>query len=179
MRGAAVAAPLFDSPTQRSDMTRPSVLLAATVLAGTALLTATVAHGQQAPKPEALIKWRQSAFQVIAWNSSRIKATLDAGYNKDLVVKSANAIAAIANSGLGSLFAPGTETGKGWHDTSAKPELFANPARVGELNADLAKEAGELARVASSGGDAAAVKDQFGKLQKTCKSCHDDFRSSN
>ncbi|MBW8901733.1 MAG: cytochrome c [Massilia sp.] len=25
----------------------------------------------------------------------------------------------------------------------------------------------------------AAVKDQFGKLQRTCKSCHDEFRNAN
>ena len=142
------------------------------------LLAAGAASAQQAPRPEQLIKWRQSAFQVIAWNSGRIKANLDAGYNKDQVVKAATAIAAIANSGLGALFAPGTETGKGWHDTTAKPELFANLPRVGELNASFAKEAGELVHVASN-GDAAAVKEQFGKLQKTCKSCHDDYRTSN
>jgi cytochrome c556 len=160
-------------------MTQPSTTLLFAALAGTILLATSGAGAQQAPKPEQLIKWRQSAFQVIAWNSSRIKASLDNGYNKDQVVKSATAIAALANSGLGALFAPGTESGKGWHDTSARPELFANPARVGELNADFAKEAGELVRVASSGADAAAVKDQFGKLQKSCKSCHDDFRASN
>ena len=39
--------------------------LIAAACAGTAL-------AQQAPKPENLIKWRQSAFQVVAWNSGRI-----------------------------------------------------------------------------------------------------------
>ena len=150
------------------------------LLAGALAVGATgAAVAQQAPKPEQLVKWRQSAFQVVAWNASRIKSNLDNGYNKEQVAKSAAVIAALANSGLGSLFAAGTESGKGWHDTSARPELFANPARVGELNADFAKEANELVRVASSGSDAAAVKEQFGKLQKTCKSCHDDFRAAN
>ncbi len=159
---------------------RPPFLLpalAATLALATAL--PTLALAQQAPKPEQLIKWRQSTFQVVAWNSSRIKASLDNGYDKAQVVKSATVIAALANSGLGALFAPGSETGKGWHDTSAKPELFTNPARVGELNAAFAREAGELVRVASSGADAAAVKQQFGQLQKTCKSCHDEFRAAN
>ena len=154
--------------------TSTSLLLAATV----ALAGASTAFAQQAPKPETLIKWRQSAFQVVAWNSGRIKANLDGEYNKDQVIKSADVIAAIAGSGLGSLFPPGTETGKGWHDTSVKADLFANPAKVAQRSADFAKEANELLRIASS-GDAAAVKDQFGKLQKTCKSCHDDFRSAN
>jgi len=135
------------------------------------------ALAQQAPKPEQLIKWRQSAFQVIAWNNGRIKASLDGTYNKDEVVKAANTIAALANGGLGSLFAPGTEHGKGWHETSAKPELFQDGSKhAGELAASFAKEASELARVAAI-GEAAAVKDQFGKLNRTCKSCHDDFRA--
>ncbi len=143
-----------------------------------AIAGAGTALAQQAPKPEALIKWRQSAFQVVAWNSGRIKANLDGEYNKDQVLRSADVIAAIAGSGLGSLFPPGTETGKGWHDTGARPELFANSAKVAQRSADFAREANELLHVASS-GDAAAVRDQFGRLQKTCKSCHDDFRNAN
>jgi cytochrome c556 len=148
-------------------------------LASLACVVAGSAVAQQAPKPEALIKWRQSAFQVIAWNSGRIKSSLDSGYNKDQVLRSANVIAAIANSGLGSLFAAGTESGKGWHDTTAKAEAFSEPARFAALGSELARESTELVHVVSRGGDAAAVKDQFGKLQKTCKSCHDDFRNAN
>ena len=144
-----------------------------------AILGAAAAIAQQAPKPENLIKWRQSAFQVVAWNSGRIKSSLDAGYNKEQVLKAATAISAVANSGLGSLFPPGTESGKGWHDTTAKPELFTNGARFATLGGDFGKESAELVRVVSSGADAAAVKDQFGKLQKTCKSCHDEFRNAN
>ena len=145
--------------------------LALAILASSASVLA-----QQAPKPESLIKWRQSAFQVVAWNASRIKASLDGQYNKDEVQRAANAIAAIANSGLGGLFAPGTEQGKGWHDTSARPELFKDGKHFGELGASFGKEATELASVAG-GGDVGAIKAQFGKLQHTCKSCHDDFKS--
>jgi cytochrome c556 len=145
-------------------------------LAAVLLAASFSATAQQAPKPEQLIKWRQSAFQVVAWNTGRIKASVDGQYNKDEVQRAANTIAAIANSGLGALFAPGTEQGKGWHDTSTKPELFKDPKRFGELSAAFGKEAGELATVAGS-GDLAAIKAQFGKLQRTCKSCHDDFKS--
>ncbi|ELX13158.1 cytochrome c' [Janthinobacterium sp. HH01] len=145
--------------------------LAITLLAGSAGVLA-----QQAPKPENLIKWRQSAFQLVAWNTGRIKASVEGQYNKDEVQRAANTIAAIANSGLGGLFAAGTEQGKGWHDTSAKPELFKDAKHFAELNASFGKEATELAAVAG-GGDVAAIKAQFGKLQRTCKSCHDDFKS--
>ena len=104
----------------------------ATAFAATALVASWSAFAQQAPKPEQLVKWRQSAYQVIAWNTGRVKANVEGKYNKDEVVKAANVIASLANSGLGSLFAAGTESGKGWHDTAARPELFKD-ARVGEL----------------------------------------------
>ncbi|MEO8153927.1 MAG: cytochrome c [Rhizobacter sp.] len=153
-------------------------LLFASSLAAAVFAASTAAWSQQAPKPEQLIKWRQSAYQVIGWNSGRIKASLDGTYNKDEVVKAANTIAALANSGLGTLFAPGTETGKGWHDTTVKPSLFTDGSRVAELAGNFSKEATELAAVAPS-GDAAAVKVQYGKLTRACKGCHDDFRNSN
>lgn len=137
---------------------------------------AGAALAQQAPKPETLIKWRQSVYQTIGWNTQRIKANVDGQYNKEEVVKAANAIAALANSGIGALFAPGSEQGKGWHDTSTKPEFFKNTARVGELAGNFNREANELAKIAAT-GDQAAVKAQFGKLSQTCRSCHDDFKS--
>jgi cytochrome c556 len=143
-----------------------------------ALMACSTVCAQQAPRPEQLIKWRQSAYQVIAWNSSRIKASLDGSYNKDEVVKAANVIAVLANSGLGSLFAAGTGTGKGWHDTTVKATLFTDGPRVAELAGNFSKEATELAAVAQS-GDAAAVKSQYGKLTRTCKACHDDYRNAN
>lgn len=146
----------------------------APVLAVGALAAAATAVAQQGPKPEQLIKWRQSAYQVIAWNTGRVKANVDGQYNKEDVIKAANTIAALANSGLGALYAPGTETGKGWHDTAVKPELFTDK-KAGEAAANFNKEANELAKVALA-GDVAVVKAQLGKLQGTCKSCHDDFR---
>jgi cytochrome c556 len=155
-------------------MNRHLTRIAAPTLAAITLMAAGSAGAQQAPKPEQLIKWRQSAYQVLAWNTGRVKANVDGTYNKEDVIKAANAIAAIANSGLGALFAPGTETGKGWKDTAVKPELFTDK-KAGEVAASFNKEANELARLASA-GDAAAVKTQLGKLQGTCKACHDDFR---
>ena len=135
------------------------------------------AQPYQPPKPQDLIKWRQSAYQVLGWNSARIKGSLEGGtYNKDDVVKAANTIVAVANSGLGTLFVPGTEQGKGWHDTAVKPELFSKGDRVGELAGNFNREANELARVAA-GGDPALVKTQFGKLAQSCKACHDDFKN--
>ncbi|MEO7579779.1 MAG: cytochrome c [Massilia sp.] len=149
-----------------------TAVVAIAVLAG----PASVLAQQAAPKPEALIKSRQSAFQLVAFNAGRIKTSVEGQYNKEEVQRAANTIAAIANSGLGALFAPGTEQGKGWHDTAAKPELFKDGKRFGELGGSFAKETTELASVAN-GGDLAAIKAQFGKVQRTCKACHDDFKA--
>jgi len=136
---------------------------------------ASASIAQQAPKPEQVIKWRQSVYQVLAWNNGRIKNNVEGTYNKDEVIRAANAIAAIANSGLGALYPAGTETGKGWRETTVKPELFTDTAKAGEAARKFIAESNELAKVAAT-GDAAAVKVQFGKLGQTCKSCHDDFR---
>lgn len=158
-------------------MTSMNKKLAIPALALSVLAASVASWAQQAPKPEQLIKWRQSAYQVIGWNSGRIKASLDGTYNKEEVQKAANTIAALANSGLGSLFAPGTETGKGWRDTNVKPTLFAEGSKAGEYAATFSAEANELARLAAT-GDAAAVRAQYGKLTRTCKACHDDYRVS-
>ena len=137
--------------------------------------TASASIAQQAPKPEQVIKWRQSVYQVLAWNNGRIKNNVEGSYNKDEVIRAANAIAAIANSGLGALYPAGTETGKGWRETTVKPELFTDTAKAGEAARKFVTESNELAKVAAT-GDAAAVKVAFGKLGASCKGCHDDFR---
>lgn len=136
---------------------------------------ASASMAQQAPKPEQVIKWRQSVYQVLAWNNGRIKNNVEGSYNKDEVIRAANAIAAIANSGLAALYPAGTETGKGWRETTVKPELFTETAKAGEAAKKFITESNELAKLAAT-GDAAAVKVQFGKLGQTCKGCHDDFR---
>jgi cytochrome c556 len=74
------------------------------------------------------------------------------------------------------LFGPGTETGKGWHDTAAKPTLFAAGNKAAEYSTAFAKEASELANLAAT-ADQARVKEQFGKLGRACKACHDDYKS--
>jgi cytochrome c556 len=74
------------------------------------------------------------------------------------------------------LFAPGTETGKGWHDTLVKPELFKDGSKAGDLAGDFNREAAELVKVAAS-ADQATVKTQFGKLGRTCKACHDEYKN--
>lgn len=126
-------------------------------------------------KPEDAIKFRQSGYAFMAWNMGRIKQNVEGNFNKDEVVKAANAIQAIANSGMGALYLPGTDKGKGWEESRAKPEIWTDKEKMGKVATEFVKEANEMAKIAA-GGDAGAVKAQLGKLGGTCKGCHDDFK---
>ena len=142
--------------------------LLATTLAGTALAQV---------KPEDAIKYRQSGYAFMAWNMGRIKMNVEGDkFNKEEVLKAATAIQAIANSGMGALYLPGTDKGKGWEETRAKANIWTDKEKLGKVATDFVREANEMAKVAAT-GDAAAVGAQFGKLGGTCKGCHEDFKA--
>ncbi|HUQ11024.1 MAG TPA: cytochrome c [Steroidobacteraceae bacterium] len=141
-------------------------------------LAALPAAAQSTPRPEQLIKWRQSAYQTIAWNSTRLKNALAAGtYDATEVRGAANALAAIAASGLPSLFAAGTEKGKGWRETTAAAAAFSDAAKFRQLTEEFARDAGQLAKLAA-GTEAKAVREQFLKVAQSCKGCHNQFRQT-
>jgi cytochrome c556 len=124
------------------------------------------------------IRFRQSAYSFLGWNAAKIKAQAadhPETFNKDQVIAAANAIAAVANSGLNELYGAGTDKGTGWKSTRLKPEYFEKQAEVKEIDTTFIKEANELQKVAAS-GDVAAIKAQFGKVGAACKSCHDLIR---
>ena len=127
-------------------------------------------------KPEDAIKFRQSGYTFMAWNMGRIKANVEGQFNKEEVIKSANAIQAIANSGMGALYLPGTDKGTGWEKTRVKPAFFTDKDGVTKVALAFNKEANEMAKIAAT-GDAAAVGAQLGKLGDTCKACHDDYKA--
>jgi len=148
-------------------------IIAALVLVG--LASASLA--QQTLKPEDMIKFRKANMNVQAWNMGKIKANLDGTFNKEQVIAAANVLAAVANSGTGVLFGPGTDKDVGDLKTRVKPELFdaAYKDKLTEVGSAFTKETNELAKVAAT-GDVAAIKAQFGKTGGTCKGCHDAFR---
>jgi cytochrome c556 len=124
------------------------------------------------------VKFRQSAYSFAAWNCSKIKSQVvehPETYNKEQVVAAANAVAAVANSGLGALYAPGTDQATGWKKSRLNPEFFDKQDEARKQALAFVKESNELARVAA-GGDVVAIKAQFGKVGETCKNCHDSFR---
>lgn len=151
------------------------------ILASTsaALLTAALASSAVVAadlKPEDQIRYRQAGYSFMAWNMGKIKANLDGQYNAEQVSAAANAIDAIAKSGMGALYGPGTDHNIGEVKTRVKPELFSNMQEVAALARDFAAATDNLAKVAMS-GDATEVRSAFGAVGRACKSCHDKFRA--
>ena len=98
---------------------------------------ASGAMAQQTLKPEEMIKFRKAGYSFMSWNMGKIKANLDGTFNKDQVIAAANLVAATANSGMGALYAPGTDKDIGNEKTRVKPEFFTQPEKVRESKAAL------------------------------------------
>ena len=145
-------------------------------IAAAVLVSLAGTASAQALKPEEMIKIRKSGYSFMAWNMGKIKANVDGEFNKEQVIAAANLVAATANSGMGALFAPGTDKEVAGEKTRVKPEFFQQQDKVREVAMNFNKEANELAKVAAT-GDKAAIQAQFGKTGATCKACHDNFRN--
>ncbi|KZX57657.1 c-type cytochrome [Stutzerimonas frequens] len=141
------------------------------------LLASTASQAQM--KPEEMVETRQAGYQFMSWNMGKIKAQVVDGkepYDQAKVAAAANAIAAIANSGMGSLYSPDTTTEQLGKATRLKPEFFQNLDEAGQIGRKFTAAANQLAKVAAE-GDQAAIKKAFGDVGGSCKSCHDKFRA--
>ncbi len=131
------------------------------------------------PSVEDQIKARQSAYTFMGWNMNRIRAQVIDGeveFNAQQVQAAANAIAAIANSGMSAMFGPDTVTGTGWKPTRLRPEFFEDMARTGQIASDFIREANALAAAAET-GDRNAIATQFRATADSCGACHRPFRA--
>ena len=142
------------------------------VLASTATVLA-ISGGiafAQFQKPEDAIKYRQSAFTVMANSFGKIGAFVkgEAPYNKDEVAKNA-AIVGMMSTLPWQAFGPGTEGGKAQSDIWSDNSKFKAAADKMQLAvADLNK--------AAQSGDQESIKKAFNAASGSCKNCHDDFK---
>lgn len=138
--------------------------------------TASLAVAQVSPEDQ--IEFRKAGYSFMSWNMGKIKAQVVEGsvpYDQAQVAAAANAIAGIANSGMGALYGPGTEQSVGEEKTRVKPEFFTQKEEVAKVAIAFNQAANNLAKVAA-GGDKAAIAQAFGEVGKSCKGCHDKFR---
>lgn len=146
--------------------------LAATALAGAAVLFAGAASAQQHfGKAEDAIKYRQSAFAIAGHHFSALGAMANnkAPYDAKAAAEHADVLAAVANLPWAA-FGPGTEGGK------AKPAIWKEKAQFDEKQQQFHTEAGKLVAAAKS-GDLDKLKAAFGPAAQTCKSCHDAYKN--
>jgi cytochrome c556 len=124
--------------------------------------------------PETMIRMRKAGCDFASWNMARIRAMVDfktASFNKSEVVAAATVIAAIANSGMLSLYGPGTDKDVGAEKTNVKPEFFQQQDKVKKLVLAYVKEANKLQKVAHT-GDVKAISAQLSKVSDSCEACH-------
>ena len=142
------------------------------VLASSAIVLAISAGFAfaQFQKPEDAIKYRQSAFTVMANSFGKISAVVkgEAPYNKDDVAKNA-AIVAMMSTLPWQAFGPGTEGGK------AESDIWSNNAKFKAASEKMQLAVADLNKAAQS-GDLDSIKKAFGVAGASCKNCHDDFK---
>lgn len=147
------------------------LLLAATCAA--ACLTALPAAAQF-QKPEDAIKYRQSAFTVMANHFGRV-AGMAAG-RIPFDAKAAADNAALASSLAALPFtAFGAGTDKGMPNRS-KPEIWSNAAGFKTKGDEMVAALAKLDAAAKT-GSLDNIKAAVGAVGGTCKGCHDDFRA--
>jgi cytochrome c556 len=140
-----------------------------TVLAPTLLVSAGAAFAQF-QKPEDAIKYRQSAFTVMANSFGKIGAVVkgEVPFNKDDVAKNA-AVVALISTLPWQAFGPGTEGG------NALPAIWSDNAKF-KANSEKLQLAAANLNTAAKSGDQEAIKKAFAATGATCKGCHDDFK---
>ena len=121
---------------------------------------------------EKAIRARQSAYYLMAQQMAHINATIkgDITFDKAALEKSADAVDLIGRL-VPDYYPAGSEQG----NTKAKPEIWKEAPRFGQLSQALQGETAKL-RAAVRGGDLAAIKAAFGATSKSCKACHEAYK---
>jgi len=124
-------------------------------------------------REEYAIKFRRAGYTMVSWYygplSRMAKGIMP--YDKALFVRNAEKLAAVSKLPKDG-FIPGSDSG----DTKAKPEIWTQAEKFREVNDRFEAETAKLAGLAQ-GGDFDAIRQQLGKVQQACKSCHKDFKN--
>ncbi|MGB7651361.1 MAG: cytochrome c [Gallionella sp.] len=129
-----------------------------------------VAHAEMSPA-EYAIKFRKSSFTVLGWYYGSMRRVIKGinSYDRTAFLADAERVAFLSKLPKEG-FITGSEVGA----TKAKLDIWTKPEIFKEEYERFEKEAAKLAELAKE-GDFNLIKAQFGKVQQTCKTCHDDF----
>lgn len=140
------------------------------LLGAAALVAAAVAVSAHAIAGEADWKYRQATMKAVGGHMAAMAANVKGEVkHADHLKMHAAAMAGLAKAAP-DVFMKGSEGGKAKADVWSKPEDFKKAmAAFQTAAANLEK--------ASMGDDKKAFGAAFGALGKTCKGCHDSFKS--
>lgn len=127
----------------------------------------------QFAKPEDAVKYRQSAFTVMANHFGRIGAMVNgrAPYDAKAAVENAELVAVLAK-----LPAAGFGRDTDMLSPKAKSEIWTQPAKFKEHNDKMQEQMPKLVAAAKT-NNLDNLKKAFAATADTCKSCHDAFRN--
>ncbi len=160
-----------DSSTLEKDNMK-KLLCSALVAAGGLLAIPAQAQVQTFSKPEDAIRYRQAAYYIMGAQMNRINNELKAPTPNVSAIQRAAGIVESTFRLPGEGYIPGSDKGR----TKAKPEIFTEREKVGEIAKKAAAEIAKLNEVAKA-GDVAAIRTQFNATADACDSCHDNFRN--
>ena len=136
------------------------------------LATALPAAAQFA-KPDDAVKYRKSAFQVMAAHFGRLGAVANGKAPYDAAAVAANADVVVFMSKLP--YAGFVEGTSGTDKGAPKANVWTEKAKFDAAAKKMQDEVIKLAAAAKTGKEA-DLKAAFGAAAGTCKGCHDDFR---
>jgi len=152
---------------------KPMKIVGSALLAATVLLGASPAIAQFA-KAEDAVKYRQSAFFIMAQNFGRVAAMAQGKAPFDAKVAAESAAIAEAMSKLPwTGFVAGSESAG---SSKAKPEIWSNAAKFKEGADKMQVEMAKFSAAAKT-GSLDNIKAALPGAGGTCKACHDDFRA--
>ena len=120
---------------------------------------------------------RHEGMETMGKTAKTIKGQLDSGSPDLAVVRAAAAKIADLSSKANGWFPAGTGPDIG--RTGAKPEIWQGSAIQSDFIAKLAIEqkAADAFSAAAAGGDVPTIETRFSDLGRTCKACHDKYRT--
>jgi cytochrome c556 len=122
---------------------------------------------------ERAIRARQSAYYLMGQQMGRINAALrgDAALDRTSLQMSVEAVEMI-----GRLVVDYYPAGSDQGSTKARPEIWNEAPRFRQMVQGMQNETAKL-KAAVRAGDLDAIKDAFGATSKSCKACHDAYRT--
>jgi cytochrome c556 len=128
----------------------------------------------QFAKPEYAIKYRKSVMFLIAQHFGRMGAVVkgEVPYDQQAFTQNAMVVESLSRLPWEAFTVPGTDKG----DTTLKSSVYEQLSKFNAAAQAFQANTGKLLSKAKS-GDLNAIKAQFGEVAKSCKSCHEQFRT--